>query len=85
MVGGSMVDWHSLPGRIVVCAPASLPPIFSNDLFGDCAVCGQRVRFRPHVPVDHSLVCLACFVVNADDDQMCALQPESVEELKYRG
>jgi hypothetical protein len=71
----------SLPGRIVVCAPAELPAVFADDIFGNCALCGARVRFRPHVPAVRSLVCLLCFFVHAEPGEVCELTPEATDEL----
>jgi hypothetical protein len=77
-----MGDLKGLCGRIVVCAPASLPGIFDDDCFGACAVCGARVRYRPHVPAHRSLVCLLCFFVNADPGDACVITAESLDELE---
>jgi hypothetical protein len=80
-----MQGLDSLPGRIVVCAPAEFPALIPGDIFGTCAVCGRRVRFRPHVPAVRSLVCLLCYFVHAEPGDACELTPESCNELAVLG
>ena len=80
-----MGDWKGLTGRIVVCAPASLPGFFADDCFGACAICGARVRFRPHVPARRSLVCLLCFFVYAEPNTRCEITIETLDELMSAG
>lgn len=76
-----MRDCDGLTGRIVVCAPVTLPPVFSDDLRGVCHFCGQSVRFRPYTPAPRVLVCLGCFLVRADPGQRCEVLGEAVDEL----
>jgi len=76
-----MQGMYNLPGRIVVCPPAEFPSLFVDDLYGTCAMCGVRVRFRPHAPAPRSLVCLVCFFVHADDGQVCEMTGDSFDEL----
>ena len=80
-----MQGMNTLPGRLVVCAPAELPSLFTDDEYGNCALCGGRVRFRPHRPAVRSLVCLVCYVVNADDGDVVELTSESETELTALG
>ena len=60
-----------LPGPIVVCVPAVGAPQFDDDQFGECALCGAPVRFRPEWPGDYSFICLLCFLVHAEDVPTC--------------
>jgi hypothetical protein len=60
-----------LPGPIVVCVPADAPPKFDDDQFGQCALCGASVRFRPEWPGQYSFICLLCFLVHAEDVPTC--------------
>ena len=71
--------------RIVICAPASLPMIFRDDLEGHCALCHEAVRFRPHVPQRRVLICLACFIIHARPGTTCEVLGEAVEELQALG
>lgn len=80
-----MADLKGLDGRIVVCAPAALPAFFVDDCYGTCALCGERVRFRPHVPARRSLVCLLCFFVHAEPGDACEITPETADELAALG
>lgn len=76
-----MRDAERLTGRIIVCSPALLPAFFTDDLFGVCAFCGQRVRFRPYTPAPRALVCLGCFLVRADPGETCEILGGALEEL----
>lgn len=76
-----MRDLEGVTGRIVVCAPVTLPAVFSDDLLGKCHICGQSVRFRPYTPVPRVLVCLGCFLVRAEPDQRCEVLGEALDEL----
>jgi len=80
-----MRDWKGLTGRIVVCAPASLPGVFDDDCFGACEICGERVRFRPYVPAHRTLVCLLCFFVHAEPMPRCEIMAETLDELMSAG
>ena len=71
--------------RIVICAPAMFPSYFADDLEGKCALCQQRVRFRPHVPERRVLICLQCFLVHAEPGTRCEILGEAVEELAMLG
>jgi hypothetical protein len=68
-----MRDLERVTGRIVVCAPTTLPAFFADDRHGTCAICGQAVRFRPSTPAPRTLVCLLCFVVKAEPDEVCEI------------
>lgn len=76
-----MRDRDRLTGRIVVCAPTTLPAVFGDDLHGSCIFCGTRVRFRPYTPSPRALVCLGCFLVRAEPDETCAILGEAIDEL----
>jgi len=80
-----MADSKGLTGRIVVCAPASLPGFFNDDCFGACALCGVLVRHRPYVPQHRSLICLLCFLKHAEPGDSCEITAESLEELDAIG
>jgi len=71
--------------RIVVCAAATLPVFFREDLEGTCALCRQAVRFRPHVPQVRVLVCLECFIIHAEPGANCELMDDAIEELAALG
>jgi hypothetical protein len=76
-----MPDLRGLRLPIVVCAPADVPAQYTDDLTGVCAVCGEAVRHRPHVPLGPSLVCLLCFIVSSDLDDVIIITNESLDEL----
>jgi hypothetical protein len=83
-----MRDVERLTGRIVICAPATFPSFFADDVLGTCELCGQAVRFRPHVPTPHALVCLTCFFVRAEPGETCEILGAAVDEydaLAQRG
>ena len=71
--------------QIVVCAPAILPRLFTDDLFGVCALCQTRVIFRPHIPARRVLVCLACFYKHAGPHPRCQVLDQAVAELQAIG
>jgi hypothetical protein len=71
--------------RIVICAPAKLPTFFPDDVVGMCSLCGQHVRFRPHVPAPRVLICLKCFIVHAEPGAQCELLGEAGDELEAVG
>lgn len=79
MAGHGVLE--GLPGRLVVCAPTTLPAFFVDDLQGACAICGAAVRFRPHTPAPRSLVCLLCFLIHAEPGALCELTAETALEL----
>lgn len=71
------------PARLVVCAPAaSSPTVFLDDLYGACALCQTRVRFRPHNPAPRVLVCTLCFLIHAADGCQVEILGETVRELE---
>jgi len=78
-------DTRREPARIVICAPALLPAFFHDDLEGECALCRQAVRFRPHVPARRVLICLQCFLVHAEPGAVCELSEASAAELTAIG
>lgn len=43
-----------------ICAPASWPAHFADDLFGTCIACGTSVRFRPSCPQKPPKLCVPC-------------------------
>ena len=75
----------TLPLPIVVCVSADLPVVFADDRFGTCLVCGGRVRFRPHAPTDGSIVCVLCWIVQAEPGQACFVTDSTLEELRALG
>jgi len=75
-----MRDVDGLKGRIVICAPATFPSFFADDLRGTCELCGQPVRYRPHVPVRRALICLTCFFVRAEPGETCEILGAAVDE-----
>lgn len=80
-----MANSDQAPARIVICAPAKLPAFFPDDLKGTCALCQQRVRFRPHIPRVCVLVCLECYIVHAEPGAKCELLPAAAAELQAAG
>ena len=79
------ITLEDLPAPIVVCCLADSPAEFSDDMFGACAICDAAVRFGPHWPARSSLVCLLCFLVQADPDTVVLdVTAESLEELAHR-
>lgn len=80
-----MQGFKGFSGRIVVCSPATFPAFFVDDVFGACALCGQRVRFRPHAPAPRSLVCLPCFLLRPELGEVCTVTPETLDELVALG
>lgn len=71
--------------RIVICAPATMPAFFPDDVTGTCALCSQAVRFRPHVPARRVLICLECFIVHAEPGAGVELLGEAGDELETIG
>lgn len=72
-----MRDLELVTGRLVVCAPTTLPAFHTDDLHGACVICGQTVRFRPQTPAPRTLVCLLCFVVRAEPGEICEVLGEA--------
>lgn len=67
-------------GAVLVCAPASLPSLFDDDLFGACSLCGERVRFRPHAP-PIARICLLCFFARVEPGQCVEVTGQTIAEL----
>lgn len=64
------VAFEDLPSPLVVCIPADAPNPWPDDMYGACALCDRAVRFQPAIPMSSSLVCLLCFIVRADPDEL---------------
>ncbi len=45
---------------LVMCAPATMPAHFPDDVIAACAWCGCAIRHRPHVPKKPPKVCMGC-------------------------
>ncbi len=45
---------------VIVCKRASESSVFSDDAFGECCHCGERVRLRPYNKIGKKLICLEC-------------------------
>ena len=70
------------PARLVVCAPASSPALFVDDLFGVCRLCQKRVRFRPHNPSPRVLICIPCFLIHAEPGCEVEILGQALDELE---
>lgn len=81
----SMAGNDRVSARIVICAPVKLRAFFPDDLDGNCSLCGQPVRFRPHLPARRVLICLQCFLVHAEPGAQCELLGEAGDELEAVG
>jgi hypothetical protein len=86
----TMTDDELANAPFIICAPASDPALFADDNFGDCAECGQRVRFRPHVPPGPKRICLPCaapMILEAMNSGTfkAGLSSESIKELNRFG
>jgi hypothetical protein len=46
---------------MVVCALATEPSLFPDNVHGPCGRCGREVQHRPHIPPAAELICLPCF------------------------
>lgn len=54
----------------LMCALASVPEVFTDDLFGVCSKCNIAIRYRPHQStMDLTKICMECGVkaIEADD------------------
>ena len=80
-----MPDENGVSARIVICAPATMPAFFPDDVTGNCALCHQAVRFRPYVPARRVLICLKCYIVHAEPGAEVELQNEAADELDAIG
>lgn len=45
---------------ILVCERVGRPPLFFDDVTGNCAECGYQVHHRPHAPKNAILRCIQC-------------------------
>lgn len=43
-----------------ICARASMPAKFDDDLFDFCCRCDEKVRYRPHGPMTPKKLCIEC-------------------------
>ena len=47
----------------VVCAPATTPLYFPDNITGPCADCGDLLQWRPHAPKTPPRVCMRCIEI----------------------
>lgn len=66
----------------VVCAMASTPSLFTDNVLGQCATCGCAVQHRPHIPQPSMLICLACYTKTASPDDDVVVTPRTVVEVQ---
>lgn len=74
---------------VLVCVRAKdeKPLYFFDDLFGACANCGHRIRYRPHAAPIKTKVCGECAhaaVRAAGVTPQVFVTPETVAELNER-
>lgn len=44
----------------VVCNPTRIPSIYTDNVYGECHTCGQKIYWRPHVPAKARKLCYPC-------------------------
>lgn len=78
-----MKDIEAKDGEaIVVCLPTSRgnPDGFDDNRFGECACCGDRIQWRPHMPAGLK-ICTGCLVRRVEmSDEIC-ITPETRTEM----
>jgi hypothetical protein len=76
------------PRELVVGMPA-VAPYLPDDAFAACMLCRVPIRHRSPIPDRVVLICLACFIVHADDSLVGTLTPEvadlALEALPVKG
>lgn len=65
----------------LVCALASSPVGFADDLFGVCCQCTVAIRFRPHASKTIAKMCVACTAMQIKDGDEIGVTKETAAEV----
>lgn len=69
--------------QLVVCAPATEPLYFPDNVRGVCSFCGLTLQHRPHIPAGVPLACMACAAASmGDEDHTIVATPRTMREVE---
>jgi hypothetical protein len=68
--------------EMIVCAPATDPLYFPDNVRAVCSLCGAAVQHRPHVPPGIPLACMACTILKPGEDHTIVVTPRSVADAQ---
>ena len=53
-------DGEAENSDFMVCALATNPLYFTDNVIGECSRCGQAIQYRPHAPKPPAKICYQC-------------------------